>query len=98
MIAWIATFFTGIFGKVWAWLAAVGVLFAAIGSVFLYGRSKGKAFAEATAEAAKVKVDNAALQESLDAAKERNDVEIEVTTLPDGDAAKRLRDDGWQRD
>lgn len=81
--------------KGWA-LAALTVL-AVIGGAFLHGRSKGQQQAERQAAADNLEEDNAALRESLDAAKERNNAELEVSRLPDGGAADRLRND-WSRD
>lgn len=81
--------------KEWA-LAALAVL-AVIGGAFLHGRSKGRQQAERQAAADNLEEDNAALRESLDAAKERNNAELEVSRLPDGGSADRLRND-WSRD
>lgn len=81
--------------KGWA-LAALAVL-AVIGGAFLHGRSKGRQQAERQAAADNLEEDNAALRESLDAAKERNNAELEVSRLPDGGSADRLRNN-WSRD
>ncbi len=81
--------------KGWA-LATLAVL-AAVGGAFLHGRSKGRQQAERQAAADNLEEDNAALRESLDAAKERNNAELEVSRLPDGGSADRLRNN-WSRD
>lgn len=81
--------------KEWA-LAALAVL-AVIGGAFLHGRSKGRQQAERQAAADSLEEDNAALRESLDAAKERNNAELEVSRLPDGGSVDRLRNN-WSRD
>lgn len=83
--------------KVKGWALALMAVLAVIGGAFLHGRSKGRQQAEQQATTDKLKSDNAALQESLDAAKGRNDAEMEVGRLPDGGAADRLRD-AWSRD
>jgi len=79
------------------WAVAILTVLAAIGTAFVVGRSKGMQTAQQAAEAEKAKSDAAALNEALDAAKERNDADIETSRLPAGGAAERLRDD-WLRD
>lgn len=83
--------------KVKEWALAILAVLAAIGGAFLHGRTKGKQLAEQQAASDKLKANNAALRESLDAAKGRNDAESQVDGLPDGGAADRLRND-WSRD
>jgi hypothetical protein len=90
-------FFTSIAARLQGWAVAALALVAAIGGAFLWGRSKGSSAATAEAQATQAKIDNAGLQHSLDTAQERNDVDIEISRLPDGGAAERLQRD-WPRE
>lgn len=84
------------------WALALLAIIVAIATAGLYGRRKGKQAAE-QAEAAQ------AAQDTIHAHEVRDEVEAEVSKLPDAPtqtvsaadpatAAGRLRDDGWTRD
>jgi hypothetical protein len=91
-----------ILARLKTWALALLALVAAIATAGLYGRRKGKQAAE-QAEAAQ------AAQDTIHAHEVRDEVEAEVSKLPDapaqavGDAdpttaAGKLRDNGWMRD
>jgi len=93
----IGDFLSGLVARLQGWAVTILAVLAAIGTAFVVGRSKGKQTAHQAAEAEKAKSDAAALNEALNAAKERNDADIETSRLPAGGATDRLRND-WSRD
>lgn len=69
--------------KVWAYVAG-----AALGLLLLYR------IYEAGEKGAKVD----SLEQTLNAVKERKDIEMDVDGISDDDVIKRLKDQGWFRD
>lgn len=88
---------TTLLARVKDWVLATVAMLALIGGAFFMGRMKGERRAKAAADADKINAENAALRESLDAAKERNSVEMEIDRMPAGASADSLRND-WSRD
>ena len=90
-----------LWAKVWKYIAALGAILAAIGGVYLAGRSKGKAAEEVNTRAAQ---DAAATAQATNQQLEsRHETDVEVQRLPDapaqtvgtadpGTAAGRLQD------
>lgn len=96
-----------LWAKCWKGIAAFGALLAAIGGIYLAGRSKGKAVEQVHTQAAQ----NAAATAQATTAQleSRHETDLEVAKLPDAPAqqiaaadpataAGKLRDDGWVRD
>lgn len=92
-----------------SWALALLAILAAIATAGLYGRRKGRQAAEKDEEARDAQAAAQAAQDTIHAHEVRNEVEAEVSKLPDAPtqtvgaadpatAAGRLRDDGWTRD
>lgn len=93
----ITSLLVSLWGRIQKWVMGGVAVVAALGSVFLLGRSQGKGRAEKDAQVARQQAENAALNDGLDAVKERNRVEEEIAHLPAGESADRLFRD-WSRD
>lgn len=94
-----------IWAKVWKWVCAIGAILAAIASVWLWGREKGKAAEQVKTRAAQEAA--AAAQATAQQLESRHETDVEVQKLPDAPAqpvatadpataAGKLQD--WARD
>lgn len=92
----IALFLSRTFARIQGWLIAAGALIAAIAAAYVAGRGKGHKAASDAAAADKARAEAAALNNALDAVKDRNHVEADIARNPSA-VADRLRDD-WSRD
>lgn len=92
----IAAFFLSLWSRIQGWVLGAAAIVAALGGVFLLGRSKGKDQAQSEAQAANTKAENEALNTALDAAKERSDVDTKISAMPDSDVSDALNE--WMRD
>lgn len=81
----IAALFAGIWSRIASWLAPIGVALAIVAGAFFYGRSSGKA--DANAEQAKA---------NAKAIKQARGVEDEVQNMGGGDVDRALGK--WLRD
>lgn len=102
-------FLTAIWSKLSKWIIALGAILAAIGSVWLYGRSKGVDAQKSKDETKDAQEAVQEAQQTAQAVESRHETDTEVQKLPDAPtvpvatadpatAAGKLRDDGWTRD
>lgn len=99
----------GAWARVRGALLALAAVVVAIAGAWLYGRRQGKQAQRATDEAAQAKATLQTQQQTIHAHEVRDEVEAEVSKLPDappqkvadaapGTASGQLRDSGWLRD
>lgn len=86
-----------ILNKFKGWIAAAVVLLSALAWAFFRGQSGAKEQARAEQQAERAERNATAAREITQAAKERADVDADLGSLGDADAADRLRRD-WRRD
>ena len=95
-----------LWAKIWKYVVAFGTILAAIGSIWLYGRSGGKAAQKATDDTRDAKANATAVQQVIHAQESRHETDAVVDALPvappqnvgtadPGTAAGKLRDSGW---
>jgi hypothetical protein len=93
--------------KFWKWIAALGAVLAAIGSIYLAGRTKGKAVEAIKTQAAKQAA--ATAQATTEQLESRHETDAVIAKLPDapvqtvgtadlGTAAGQLLTGDWLRD
>jgi hypothetical protein len=96
-----------LWAKVWKWVVGIGAVLAAIASIFLAGREKGKAAEQVKTQAAKQEAEVA--KQTTAIVESRHETDVQVQNLPEASAqtvaaadpstaAGELRDDGWTRD
>jgi uncharacterized protein (UPF0333 family) len=86
-----------IFNKFGAWLLAALAIAASFYAAIKSASSVGKAEAKAEADKKQAEVIKQAAKIENETLKEATNVQANINTLDDGDAAKQLRDK-WQRD
>lgn len=79
------------------WIAAAVAVLSALVWAFFRGRSGAKEQAKAEQQAERAQRNATAADEIIRAAKEKADVDADIGSLGDADAAERLRSD-WRRD
>lgn len=91
------TVIMAVLGKFKGWIAAAVALLSALAWAFFKGRSGAMEQAEQKQRAERSDRNASAANELIKAAKEKADVDADLGSLGDADAADRLRRD-WMRD